>query len=167
MRHQRGRKASSIWSIVGFPSLKTMETGRLVAAFPSLTEKQKPFGLFGFFRLEIVSLCLIAALSCRCWLARWRAFMAAAFCYRPFLLTGKDQRVKADIIGPYAQSGRFPAMSARPARPTQPVFDNPTHGIMVGNNTATDNTPTSCRHRGPRPTISYAFGTHSYLHFAS
>ena len=25
MRHQRGRKASSIWSIVGFPSLKTME----------------------------------------------------------------------------------------------------------------------------------------------
>ena len=36
------------------------------------------FGFFGFFRLEIVSQCLIAALSCRCWLARWRAFMAAA-----------------------------------------------------------------------------------------
>jgi len=30
----------------------------------------------------------------------------------PFLLKEKDQKFKADIIGPNAQSGRFPAMSA-------------------------------------------------------
>ena len=32
----------------------------------------------------------------------------------------KDQRIKADIIGPIAQSGRFPAMSAV-ARAPSPV----------------------------------------------
>ena len=32
----------------------------------------------------------------------------------------KDQRIKADIIGPIAQSGRFPAMSAV-ARAPRPV----------------------------------------------
>ena len=31
----------------------------------------------------------------------------------------KEQRIKADIIGPIAQSGRFPAMSARPTHPAQ------------------------------------------------
>ena len=30
----------------------------------------------------------------------------------PFVLKQKDQKFKADIIGPNAQSGRFPAMSA-------------------------------------------------------
>ena len=45
----------------------------------------------------------------------------------PFLLKEKDQKFKADIIGPYAQSGRFPAMSARPTRPTQSVFGVPIH----------------------------------------
>ena len=30
-----------------------------------------------------------------------------------------NQRIKADIIGPIAQSGRFPAMSARPTHPAQ------------------------------------------------
>ena len=31
----------------------------------------------------------------------------------------KDERIKADIIGPNTRSGRFPAMSAVPARPNQ------------------------------------------------
>ena len=52
MRHQRGKNASSTCPITGSPSLETMETRRLVAAFPSLTEKQKPFGVFGLVRLE-------------------------------------------------------------------------------------------------------------------
>ena len=38
----------------------------------------------------------------------------------PFLLKEKDQKFKADIIGPLAQSGRFPAMSAE-ARAPSPV----------------------------------------------
>ncbi len=37
----------------------------------------------------------------------------------PFVLKQKDQKFKADIIGPTAQCGRFPAMSAWPARPAQ------------------------------------------------
>ncbi len=48
----------------------------------------------------------------------------------PFLLDkkskirhkSKGERIKADIIGPNTQSGRFPAMSARPTRPTQSGF---------------------------------------------
>lgn len=44
---------------------------------------------------------------------------------RPFSLMRKGQRIKADIIGPNAQSGRFPAMSALPPRPTQSVFGKP------------------------------------------
>jgi hypothetical protein len=43
----------------------------------------------------------------------------------PFVLKQKDQKFKADIIGPIAQSGRFPAMSALPPRPTQSVFGKP------------------------------------------
>ncbi|MBO6024856.1 MAG: hypothetical protein J6P83_08395 [Bacteroidales bacterium] len=35
-----------------------------------------------------------------------------------FSLIRKDERIKADIIGPNAQSGRFPAMSTTP--PAQP-----------------------------------------------
>ena len=43
MRHQRGKNASSAWPIMGFPPLKTTETGRLVAALPSLTETSRLF----------------------------------------------------------------------------------------------------------------------------
>ena len=38
----------------------------------------------------------------------------------PFLLKEKEQKFKADIIGPNTQSGRFPAMSAV-ARAPDPV----------------------------------------------
>ena len=38
----------------------------------------------------------------------------------PFFLIRKDQRIKADIIGPNTRSGRFPAMSAV-ARAPNPV----------------------------------------------
>ena len=38
-------------------------------------------------------------MSCLHWLVQWRAFVAAAIYFRPFLLTGKDQRIKADIKG--------------------------------------------------------------------
>jgi hypothetical protein len=41
------------------------------------------------------------------------------FYIRSFFLIRTNQRIKADIIGPNAQSGRFPAMSARPTHPTQ------------------------------------------------
>jgi hypothetical protein len=48
----------------------------------------------------------------------------AAVCIiiRPFVLKQKDQKFKADIIGPNAHSGRFPAMSARLAHPTRSVL---------------------------------------------
>jgi hypothetical protein len=36
-----------------------------------------------------------------------------------FSLMRRNRRIKADIIGPFAQSGRFPAMSARPTHPAQ------------------------------------------------
>ena len=45
------------------------------------------------------------------------------------LLDEKEPRIKADIIGPDAHSGRFPAMSARPTRPARPRFGVPTHGV--------------------------------------
>jgi hypothetical protein len=56
-------------------------------------------------------------------------------------LKQKDQKFKADIIGPNAQSGRFPAMSARPTRPTHSRFGVPIHGIRTRNSTATDKSP--------------------------
>ena len=40
----------------------------------------------------------------------------------PFLLTGKDQRVKADIIGPPHKAGASPPCRPWPARPTQTRF---------------------------------------------
>ena len=51
----------------------------------------------------------------------------AAVCIiiRPFVLKQKDQKFKADIIGPNAHSGRFPAMSARLAHPTRSVLGVP------------------------------------------
>ena len=36
-----------------------------------------------------------------------------------FFLKKRKRKFKADIIGPNTQSGRFPAMSAGPARPTR------------------------------------------------
>ena len=59
-------------------------------------------------------------MSCRRWPVRWRASVAAAIFFRPFLLKEKDQKFKADIIGPNTQSGRFPAMSTE-ARAPNPV----------------------------------------------
>ena len=59
----------------------------------------------------------------------------------PFVLKQKDQKFKADIIGPNAQSGHFPAMSARPARPTHSRFGVPIHGIRTRNSTSTDKAP--------------------------
>ena len=44
--------------------------------------------------------------------------VAAAIFFRPFLLKEKDQKFKADIIGPNTQSGRFPAMSAMACAPS-------------------------------------------------
>ena len=49
-----------------------------------------------------------------------RASMAAVIYFRPFFLIRKGQRIKADIIGPNARCGRFPAMSAV-ARAPNPV----------------------------------------------
>jgi hypothetical protein len=56
-------------------------------------------------------------------------------------LKQKDQKFKADIIGPIAQSGRFPAMSALPPRPTQSGFGIPAQGIKTKNSSATDKAP--------------------------
>ena len=42
-----------------------------------------------------------------------------------FSLMRSNRRIKADIIGPNAQSGRFPAMSAGPAHPTRLRFGVP------------------------------------------
>jgi hypothetical protein len=53
----------------------------------------------------------------------------------PFLLKEKEQKFKADIIGPHPQSGRFPAMSAGPARPTRLGFGVPTHSTREENST--------------------------------
>ena len=57
--------------------------------------------------------------------------MAAVILF--LLLDEKEPRIKADIIGPNAHSGRFPAMSAGPARPTHSVFGVPAHGTRVRN----------------------------------
>ena len=40
-----------------------------------------------------------AGMSCQRWHVRWRGIYGCAICFRPFHLTGKDQRVKADIKG--------------------------------------------------------------------
>ena len=57
--------------------------------------------------------------------------------FRSYYLTKKDQKVKADTIGPNAQSGCgwctyriIPAMSAKPEHPTQLVFGVPAHGTL-------------------------------------
>ena len=82
-------------------------------------------------------LAVAAAMSCQRGRLRWRASMAATsrhrhFCLiRAFFLIRKHQRIKADIIGPNAQSGRFPAMSAEPTHPTQLGFGIPAHGIKT------------------------------------
>jgi hypothetical protein len=46
-------------------------------------------------------------------------------------LKEKEQKFKVDIIGPNAQSGRFPAMSALPPRPTQSSFGEPSLDALL------------------------------------
>ena len=84
-----------------------------------------------------------------------------------FSLMRSNRRIKADIIGPNAQSGRFPAMSARPAHPTRSIIGIPAHGTRTENNTTTDNATAPCPHGRQGSAISYALGTHSCRRFAS
>ena len=66
-----------------------------------------------------------ATMSCQRRPVRWLASVVSC----PFVLKQKDQKFKADIIGPNTRCGRFPAMSAGPARPTRSVFGVPAHGV--------------------------------------
>ena len=61
-----------------------------------------------------------AAMSCQRWHVRWRGIYGCAICFRPFLLTGKDQRVKADIKGlPHLATAPPPCRPGPRAQPCQ------------------------------------------------
>ncbi len=72
----------------------------------------------------------------------------------PFFLIRKDQRIKADIKGLPHQATAPPP--CRPGPRTLPgrslAFPHTTQGKKAG---LMDNAPFPCRHRGPRPAISY------------
>ena len=57
--------------------------------------------------------------------------MAAGIYFRPFFLIRKGQRIKADIIGPNARSGRFPAMSAVARAPNPAKGGRSQCGILL------------------------------------
>ena len=65
-----------------------------------------------------------AAMSSPRWHVRRHGIYGCGL-FRAFFLIRKHERIKADIIGPNAQSGRFPAMSAGPAHPTRLRFGVP------------------------------------------
>ena len=85
-----------------------------------------------------------AAMSCRRWLVRWRAFY-----FRPFLLTGKDQRVKADIMGLTHVAGAPPP--CRPSPRAQPdrslAFPFSQSEAIMSCQLGKDPAAMSCQHR--------------------
>ena len=63
--------------------------------------------------------------ACKFYALRSRPFSC------PFLLTGKDQRVKADIMGPPHKAGAPPPCRPRPARPTRTRLGIPTQKTFL------------------------------------
>ncbi len=109
----------------------------------------------------------LAGMSSLRWPMRGLGIYGCGSLFPSFSLMRSNRRIKADIIGPNAQSGRFPAMSARPAHPTWSIIGIPAHGTRTENNTTTDNAPAPCPHGRQGSAISYALGTHSCRRFAS
>ena len=96
---------------------------------------------------------LPAAMSCRRWPARRQAFY-----FRPFLLTGKDQRVKADIMGLTHVAGAPPP--CRPSPRTLPgrslAFPFSQIEAIMSCQLGKDPAAMSCQHRLARWRASMA-----------
>jgi hypothetical protein len=77
----------------------------------------------------------LAGMSSLRWHVRGLGIYGCGSLFPSFSLMRSNRRIKADIIGPNAQSGRFPAMSAGPAHPTRlrfgvPIFSERSSHVM-------------------------------------
>ena len=92
-----------------------------------------------------------AAMSCQRWHVRWRGIYGCAICFRPFLLTGKDQRVKADIKGlPHLATAPPPCRPGPRAQPGRCLAFPHTVSVVIAS-IPNDTLPPKTLIAGPDP----------------